>query len=171
MRVCLKKMLVFCVKTSSFSLSFDRSTSIGPTWRHETEKFEGSSLRPKGWPQPPLRACEIWQTTFGTCGSAKSLTQTLSLGDRRLKVVLMQPRSSACAVPPSEHRKRTANASKSLMGHLLFDSRRSAHRAPWLDPCKAIRQSRYRFAGNRRLCIGGAPQDVWRRHRRNNRRD
>src|ERR1700761_3789914 len=106
MRGFLKKIEVFCVKTSSPSLSLLKSTSIGPSWRQATEKFDGSSLRPNGWPQPPLRACEMWQTTFGTCGSSKSLTQTLSFGDSRLKVVLIQPRSSACAVP-SEHSNNT----------------------------------------------------------------
>src|SRR5215469_12990315 len=102
MRVRLKKIEVFCVKTSCPSLSLARSTSIGPTCRHDTEKFDGSSLRPKGWPQPPLRACEMWQTTFGTCGSSNALTQTLSFGDSRLKVVLMQSISAARAVPASE---------------------------------------------------------------------
>src|SRR5260221_9480461 len=90
-------MLVFSLKTSAFGGSVARSTVIGPTWRQATEKLEGSSLSPKGWPQPPLRACEIWQVTPGTLGSSKSLTHTLSFGDKRLKVVLMQPRSSALA--------------------------------------------------------------------------
>ena len=36
-----------------------RSTVIGPTCRQETEKLEGSSFRPKGWPQPPFLACEM----------------------------------------------------------------------------------------------------------------
>src|SRR6266436_9403581 len=91
-------MLVFSLKTSAFGGSVARSTVIGPTWRQATEKLEGSSLSPKGWPQPPLRACEIWQVTPGTLGSSKSLTHTLSFGDKRLNVVLMQPRSLACAV-------------------------------------------------------------------------
>src|SRR5579862_1235564 len=99
MRVALKKMLVFSVKTSSFARSFVMSAVMGPTCRHETEKLEGSSLRPKGWPQPPLRACEMWQATPGTLGSSKSLTQTLSFGESRLKVVLTQPMSSARAEP------------------------------------------------------------------------
>src|SRR5689334_1468139 len=88
-------MLVFSLKASSFSGSFDRSVVIGPVWRQESEKFEGSSFSPSGWPQPPLRAWEMWQMTPGTRGSSKSLTQTLSLGDSRLKVVLTQARSSA----------------------------------------------------------------------------
>src|SRR6266403_3741823 len=41
----------------------------------------------------------MWQTTPGTLGSSKSLTQTLSLGESRLKVVLTQARSSARARP------------------------------------------------------------------------
>src|SRR5262245_28395920 len=90
-------MLVFWVNTSSLLSSLEMSTSIGPTCRQATEKFEGSSLRPRGWPQPPLRAWEMWQTTPGTSGSSKSLTQTLSFGESRLKVVLMQPISSARA--------------------------------------------------------------------------
>src|SRR5580693_8399104 len=97
MRVVLKKMLVFCVNTSSLSPSFDRSASIGPFCRHDTEKFDGSSFKPNGWPQPPFLACEIWQTMPGTCGSSKTLTQTLSLGDSALNVVLTQSRSVACA--------------------------------------------------------------------------
>src|SRR5579863_826830 len=97
MRVDLKKMLVFWLNTSSLSRSFDRSTSIGPTCRHETEKFDGSSFKPNGWPHPPFRACEIWHATPGTCGSSNTLTQTLSLGESALKVVLTQPRSSARA--------------------------------------------------------------------------
>ena len=56
-------------------------------------------MRPKGWPQPPLRAWEMWQVTPATSGSSKLLTQTLSLGESRLKVVLTQARSSAAAVP------------------------------------------------------------------------
>src|ERR1700690_1371943 len=90
-------MLVFWAKTSSFSRSFDRSTSIGPICRHETEKLDGSSFSPSGWPQPPFLACDMWQTTPGTCGSSKTLTHTLSLGDSTLNVVLTQLRSVACA--------------------------------------------------------------------------
>ena len=96
MRVALKKMLVFSVKASSFRQRRDVG-SVGPIWRHDTEKFEGSSLRPNGCPQPPLRDCEMKQVTPGTFGSSKSLTQTLSLGDVNLKVVLTQARSSARA--------------------------------------------------------------------------
>src|SRR5438477_96679 len=90
-------MLVFSLKASSFAGSVARSTAIGPIWRQEIEKFDGSSLSPSGWPQPPLRAWEIWQTMPGTRGSSKSLTQTLSLGESRLNVVLTQARSSARA--------------------------------------------------------------------------
>src|SRR5262249_45898239 len=79
MRVRLKKMEVFSLKASSLSGSFASSTVIGPTWRQDTEKLEGSSLSPKGWPHPPLRACETKQATPGTAGSSDSLTQTLSL--------------------------------------------------------------------------------------------
>src|SRR5690242_6719996 len=39
----------------------------------------------------------MWQTMPGTRGSSKSLTQTLSLGESRLNVVLTQARSSARA--------------------------------------------------------------------------
>src|SRR5260221_4832931 len=99
MRVALKKMLVFSLKTSWFSGSLPRSTVIGPVCRQATEKFDGSSLSPSVWPQPPLRACEMWQVTPGTLGSSKSTTQTLSFGDKRLNVVLMQPRLSALAIP------------------------------------------------------------------------
>src|SRR6266851_4871436 len=101
-------MLVFSVKTSSLGGSFARSIVIGPTCRQATEKFEGSSLRPSVWPQPPLRACEMWQVTPGTFGSSKSLTQTLSFGDKRLNVVLMQPRSSALAVPERARKTQAA---------------------------------------------------------------
>jgi hypothetical protein len=90
-------MLVFSVNASSYFGRVERSVAIGPSWRQETEKFEGSSLRPKGWPQLPSRACEKKQVTPGTFGSSKSLTQTLSLGVSRLKVVLTQARSSARA--------------------------------------------------------------------------
>src|SRR6185312_7307974 len=115
MRVFLKKIEVFCVNTSWPSLSLARSISIGPICRQETEKLDGSSLRPKGWPHPPLRACEIWQTTFGTCGSSKALTQTLSLGESRLKVVLMQSISAARAIPPNEQKSTAAAAIKSSL--------------------------------------------------------
>src|SRR5215468_4549677 len=98
MRVALKKMLVFSLKACSLDGSFERSVATGPACRQASEKFEGSSLRPSGWPQPPLRACDTKQTTPGTFGSSKALTQTLSFGDSRLKVVLMQGRSSALAV-------------------------------------------------------------------------
>src|SRR5580704_321019 len=97
MRVVLKKMLVFWLNTSSSSRSFDRSTSIGPICRHEIEKLDGSSFKPKGWPQPPFLACEMWQTIPGTCGSSKTLTHTLSFGDKALNVVLTQSRSVAWA--------------------------------------------------------------------------
>src|SRR5215467_8773373 len=97
MRVRLKKIEVFWLKASSSSGNLARSTAIGPTGRQDTEKLEGSSLSPKGWPHPPLRACEMKQATPGTAGSSNSLTQTLSLGDRRLKVVLMHGKSSARA--------------------------------------------------------------------------
>src|SRR5512132_70195 len=97
MRVALKKMLVFSLNASSFSGSVERSVVIGPSCRQATEKFDGSSLSPSGWPQPPFRACEMKQVTPGTLGSSKSLTHTLSFGDSRLKVVLTQARSSARA--------------------------------------------------------------------------
>src|SRR6476646_2135038 len=97
MRVLLKKMLVFSVNASSLFGNVEISVVIGPSCRQETEKFDGSSLRPKGWPQPPLRGCEMKRVTPGTFGSSKSLTHTLSLGDSRLKVVLTQARSSARA--------------------------------------------------------------------------
>src|SRR5512132_96150 len=97
MRVALKKMLVFSLNASSFSGSVERSVVIGPSCRQATEKFDGSSLRRSGWPQPPFRACEMKQVTPGTLGSSKSLTQTLSFGDSRLKVVLTQARSAARA--------------------------------------------------------------------------
>src|ERR1700730_3774644 len=97
MRVALKMMLVFSVKTSSSSVNFDMSTLMAPVWRQATEKFDGSSLRPSGWPHPPFRACEMWQVTPGTFGSSKSATHTLSLGERKLNVVLMQLSSSARA--------------------------------------------------------------------------
>src|SRR5580658_9040268 len=90
-------MLVFWLNTSSFSPSFDRSTSIGPFCLHETEKLDGSSFRPNGWPQPPFRACEMWHAMPGTCGSSKALTHTLSLGESALNVVLTQLRSVAYA--------------------------------------------------------------------------
>src|ERR1700681_3456208 len=90
-------MLVFSLKTSSLSDSLARSTLTGPVWRQATEKFDGSSLSPSGWPHPPFRACEMWQGTPGTFGSSKSATHTLSLGERKLNVVLMQLSSSARA--------------------------------------------------------------------------
>src|SRR5262245_57576466 len=97
MRVALKKMLVFSLNASSFSGNLEMSVMIGPSCRQATEKFDGSSLRPSGWPQPPFRACEMKQVTPDTLGSSKSLTHTLSFGDSRLKVVLMQARSSTHA--------------------------------------------------------------------------
>jgi hypothetical protein len=39
----------------------------------------------------------MWQVTPGTFGSSKSATHTLSLGERKLNVVLMQLSSSARA--------------------------------------------------------------------------
>src|SRR3954452_19240998 len=98
MRVALKKMPVFSLKASSLSGSVAMSTVTGPICRQATEKFDGSSLRPSGWPQPPFRACEIKQETPGTLGSSKLLTHTLSFGESRLKVVLTQPTSSAIAM-------------------------------------------------------------------------
>jgi hypothetical protein len=77
--------------------SVERSVVIGPSCRQATEKFDGSSLRPSGCPHPPFRACEMKQVTPGTLGSSKLLTQTLSLGEVNLKVVLTQARSSARA--------------------------------------------------------------------------
>src|ERR1700733_10962991 len=90
-------MLVFSLNTSSFALSFDRSTSIGPDCLHDTEKLEGSSFKPNGWPHPPFLACAMWHTMPGICGSSKTLTHTLSLGESALNVVLMQSKSVACA--------------------------------------------------------------------------
>src|ERR1700734_2915652 len=72
---------------------------MGPFCRHETEKLDGSSFSPNGWPQPPFLACEMWQTMPGTFGSSKALTQTLSLGESTLNVVLTQLRSVARATP------------------------------------------------------------------------
>ena len=117
MRVRLKKMEVFWLNASSFSGSFARSTLIGPTWRQDTEKLDGSSLSPNGWPHPPLRACEMNQAAPGTAGSSNSLTQTLSLGDRTLKVVLMHGKSSACVA------EETANNRNRLSkGNLIWAS-------------------------------------------------
>src|SRR6478672_8392977 len=116
MRVALKKMLVFSLKASSFSGSVERSVVIGPSCRQATEKLEGSSLRPSGWPQPPFRACEMKQVTPGTLGSSKSLTQTLSFGESRLKVVLTQDRSSAEATPIAASDK--AAAARTTLIHL-----------------------------------------------------
>src|SRR5260221_11092372 len=103
-------MLVFSLKASSFEGSLAMSTEIGPICRQESEKFDGSSFSPSGWPQPPLRPCDMWQTTPGTRGSSKSLTQTLSLGDSRLNVVLTQARSSALpgAAKPATDRNATS---------------------------------------------------------------
>src|SRR6478672_13609882 len=108
MRVLLKKMLVFSVNASSLFGRVAMSVVTGPSCRQETEKFDGSSLRPKGWPQPPLRACEMKHVTPGTLGSSKSLTQTLSLGDSRLKAVLTQARSSARATLDAASSSTTA---------------------------------------------------------------
>src|SRR6476646_1565880 len=107
MRVALKKMLVFSLKASSLSGKVARSIEIGPVCRQATEKLDGSSLRPSGWPQPPFRACEMKQVMPGTLSSSKLLTQTLSFGDSRLKVVLTQPTSSAFARFDSKSNKTT----------------------------------------------------------------
>lgn len=88
--------------------SFEMSTVIGPVWRQATEKFEGSSLRPSGWPHPPLRACEMKQVTPGTLGS---LTHTLSFGDSRLNVVLTHAKSSAKAMPSLQATQRQPQTS------------------------------------------------------------
>src|ERR1700730_6509977 len=90
-------MLVFWLNTSSFSASFDRSIAIGPICLHDTEKFDGSSFNPSGWRHPPFLACEMWHAMPGTCGSSKTLTHTLSLGESALNVVLTQLKSVACA--------------------------------------------------------------------------
>src|ERR1700724_4045567 len=97
MRAALKMMLVFSVKTSSSSVNFDMSTLMAPVWRQATEKFDGYSLKPSGWPHPPFRACEMWQVTPGIFGSSQAVTHTLSLGESKLNVVLMQLKSSARA--------------------------------------------------------------------------
>src|SRR5580704_12728314 len=119
MRVALKMMLVFSVNTSSSSVNFDMSTLMAPVWRQATEKFDGSSLRPSGWPHPPLRACEMWQVTPATFGSSKSATHTLSLGERKLNVVLTQLSSSARAKVEAAT-KRTAAIKHSFIFDLHF---------------------------------------------------
>src|SRR5271167_1515865 len=48
------------------------------------------------------------QMTPGTLGSSKLLTQTLSFGDAKLNVVLMQPMSSALASPKANRTSATA---------------------------------------------------------------
>jgi hypothetical protein len=48
------------------------------------------------------------QVTPGTAGSSKSLMQTLSFGDSRLKVVLTQGKSSASAALDVATRKAAA---------------------------------------------------------------
>jgi hypothetical protein len=48
------------------------------------------------------------QVTPGTLGSSKSLTQTLSFGESRLRVVLTQDRSSA----ETAHRGSSAEATR-----------------------------------------------------------
>jgi hypothetical protein len=57
------------------------------------------------------------QVTPGTLGSSKSLTHTLSFGDSRLNVVLMQARSSARAMPDAA-RNATAAAKSNLIADL-----------------------------------------------------
>src|SRR5579871_5849365 len=51
------------------------------------------------------------QMTPGTAGSSKLLTQTLSFGDTRLNVVLMQPISSALASAKADRISATARKS------------------------------------------------------------
>src|ERR1700730_5871184 len=121
MRVALKMMLVFSVNPSSSSVNFDMSTLMAPVWRQATEKFDGSSLRPSGWPHPPFRACETWQVTPGTFGSSKSATHTLSLGERKLNVVLIQLNSSARAKAGTAT-KSTAAIKHVITSHLLTNA-------------------------------------------------
>src|SRR5271156_2592422 len=118
-------MLVFSLNTSSFALSFERSTSIGPDCLQDTEKFEGSSFKPSGWPHPPFLACEMWQTMPGIFGSSKALTHTLSLGESALNVVLTQSKSVACAAWTDI----TASTAKS---HFICDHRIGCAGVLWL---------------------------------------
>src|SRR5215470_19295169 len=59
----------------------------------------------------------MWQVTPGTLGSSNSLTQTLSLGESSLKVVLTHARSSARARVDAA-RNRANAIKKSLMVYL-----------------------------------------------------
>ena len=53
--------------------------------------------------------------TPGTAGSSNWLTQTLSFGDSRLKVVLMQGRSSARAKPAAASRSDRLSKDKDVV--------------------------------------------------------
>src|SRR5262249_33728448 len=68
----------------------------------------------------------MWQTTPGTAGSSKSLTQTLSLGESRLKVVLMQPISSARAAPIAA-RSSSAVIESNLIAFLFLSEKKGLH--------------------------------------------
>src|SRR5579871_3248663 len=57
----------------------------------------------------------------GTLGSSKLLTQTLSFGDARLNVVLMQPRLSALATPRAGSTSTTARKSDFIADLHLTD--------------------------------------------------
>src|SRR6185437_6840047 len=74
----------------------------------------------------------MWQTTFFTCGSSKTLTQTLSLGDSRLKVVLTQSISAARAVPPAAQKSSAAAAIRNSL-IFLSDSGRNDKRVYLAD--------------------------------------
>src|ERR1700730_6939897 len=126
MRLSLKMMLVFSVNTSSSSVNFDMSTLMAPVWRQATEKFDGSSLRPSGWPHPPFRACEMWQVTPGTFGSSKSATHTLSFGERKINVVLMQLSSSARAKAGIATKSTVAIRHRFTFDLLFQDARKKA---------------------------------------------
>src|ERR1700733_9618546 len=112
--VCLKKIEVRSEYTDSSAGSLVISLVIGPTWRHEIEKRDGSSAKPRLPLIPPVRAWLTWQATPDTRGSSNTLMQTLSSAPSRRNVVLRHAKSSACALRPVP--ARTATIGRALRG-------------------------------------------------------
>src|SRR5690242_6559776 len=107
----------------------------------------------------------MWQVTPGTFGSSNSLTQTLSLGESSLNVVLTQARSSARAKPGAKSNSAAAIRSSLMLDFLLAEwarkeKGRSLGPAP-SDPSTPERSGavvgrcRMLRAGERRCCHRG----------------
>ena len=148
MRVFLKKMLVFSLKASSRSGCFEMSAVIGPrltAGHREIGRIlvEAERLAPAAFSSLRDEAGDPWHL-----GSSKSLTQTLSFGESRLKVVLTQDRSSAEATSITASDKPAAARTSLLSSLHLMKVTRGGSR-----PCCAAAGAEV----SRRLGVSSAP--------------